>query len=158
MEEQDQCTAVLPSNLTFIKKVWPWIDFCLFSLFPFIIILISNVTIVGRLLYIRYLRRSLLQASNEISMTSLTAMQIAVSVCFLVTTSPIAIFHIIYKIDSYNEDYNASSLTLSHAVLNIILYTNNAIKFLLFVLSSPRFGKWTNESVSEGESFSTRVV
>ena len=134
------CFPPLQEHLSYISNVWPWIDFCLFSLMPFAIILTSNVAIVCRLLWSRYARRRHLRATHDVKMTSMTAILITVSIVFFVTTAPISIFLILSAMLHQDADiYQQAFMSLIWAVLNMILYTNNAVNFLLYCFSGPRF-------------------
>jgi hypothetical protein len=134
------CFTPLETHLSFINDVWPWIDFCLFSLLPFAVILTSNVAIVCRLLWSRYVRRRHLRATHDVKMSSMTAILITVSVVFFLTTAPISIFLILSAMLHKDADLQQRAyMALIWAVLNMILYTNNAVNFLLYCVSGPRF-------------------
>ena len=141
-EIQLACTPLLKTHISYMNNIWPWIDFCLFSLVPFTIIISSNVVIVCRLLWSSYTRRHHLHATSDVKMTSMTAILITVSIVFFVTTAPISIYLIQSAVLHQKANvYQRASLAMVWAVLNMILYTNNAVNFLLYFISGPRFRK-----------------
>ena len=134
------CLPQLPAHRSFMRNIWPWIDFCLLSLIPFTIIISSNVAIVCRLLWSRYTRRRNLHVSSSIKMTSMTAILITVSIMFLVTTAPFHIY-LIQRWDLRQEanEYQKATLNLVEAILSMICYINYSINFLLYCVSGTRF-------------------
>ena len=134
------CDIQLPAHASFIDYIWPWIDFCLISLIPFTIIISSNVAIVCRLLRSRYKRRHL-HVNSQVKMTSMTAVLITVSLMFLVTTAPLRIFTITLNMNQHKTAnvYQKATLSLVSAILNMILYINYSVNFLLYCVSGTRF-------------------
>ena len=128
----------------YINDIWPYIDICFTPLVPFAIIIISNVAIVYRLLWSSYRRRHL-HINTDVKMTSMTAILITVSIMFLVTTAPYHIYTTpsVYP-DKETDEYQNRTVDLVLAILNMILYTNYAVNFLLYCVSGPRFQKELN--------------
>ena len=62
------------------------------------------------------------------------------SFIFLLTTSPIVIYLVGY--DSFTEGASAkkwAQIELAWAVVNLLAYSNNALNFMLYCVSGPRF-------------------
>ena len=132
------CLILLRSPISYWSKIWPWIDLCLTSMVPFIIIVSSNVAIVCRLLWSRYTRRQSLHVSPNVEMTSMTAILITVSTVFLVTTAPLSTATVYYRIikllDRPQEAnvYQKAIKKLVFAILSMIYYMNTSVNFLLY--------------------------
>ncbi len=125
----------------FAGVVWHWVDFCLASLVPFVAMLVINTAIAAKLLHANHVRQVKLNAGSDTKMTSMTAILLCISFMFLLTTAPIALFLSTqdrwYADAKTDEDY--ARLDLVWASLNLLFYTNNAINFLLYCVSGPRF-------------------
>ena len=137
------CTPIDAGYLAFLLNVWPWIDFIVFSLLPFTLLIGSNVAILLRVLYSDYMRRKNLHPhGNSVKMTSMTAILITISFSFLITTAPISIF-LIATGAQWKSVASISQLgkRTVWAVFNLLTYVNNTINFLLYCVSGSRFRK-----------------
>ena len=135
------CTPINAGYEAFVRNVWPWIDFTVFSLLPFTLLICSNVAILLRVLYSDYLRRKNLHThGNTVKMNSMTAILITISFSFLVTTAPISIF-LIATGAQWGTVASISQLgkRTMWAVFNMLTYVNNTINFLLYCVSGSRF-------------------
>ena len=81
-----------------VEKVWPWVDTIVYSLLPFVIIMVLNILIIRQVLIARRHRNELpfgsmyeqRRPSHEGS-TRLTVMLLTISFAFLLTTLPMNI-------------------------------------------------------------------
>ncbi|XP_074647542.1 thyrotropin-releasing hormone receptor-like [Tubulanus polymorphus] len=140
---EDYCDIV-DRYSDFIFLAWGWIDFTVYSLIPWIVLTITNIAIIIRLRQMKNkvsvtpsvtkLRKS--SITSEESMISLTVMLIVVNIALLFTTTPLSIFLLIDKrtLGISREQWN-----MLHGYLTILAYLNNAINFLLYVVSGARF-------------------
>lgn len=77
-------------------------------------------------------------AKNKMSSTSCTL--IILNTVFLVSTTPISVFLIGYPYWSEKaSSHKMAALNLIWSLVNILMYTNNAINFLLYCLSGSKF-------------------
>ena len=119
----------------FIEDILPWIDFCLDSLIPFLIMLVANSAIAGKLIHTNHVRKVKLHVGNDKKLTSMTVILFLITFIFLLTTAPVGVFlSIIHHSQEDIERY--PSLWAS---LNLLFYSNFAINFLFYCISGPRF-------------------
>ena len=128
----------------FALRILPWIDFSLFSLIPFGVLAVANLSIVGKLLRRNYDRRKRLNKSTcHTKIGNLTFVNFAVSAWFLITTLPISVFLIKQHVWIQNGEMQTErSRTLTHfawAVTANISYLNNSFNFMLYIMTSRRF-------------------
>lgn len=152
VSELAECDEIDDSYRDFFAKTWPWIDLCVFCVIPFTVIVIGNVLILLRVIKSQNKTKSRIMPSTQngtIQTTthshgskhsSMTAMLFTLNVVFLVSTSPVSIYTI-------GEPYWAkgasgqkcAQLKLWWAIVNMFMYTNNSLNFLLYCLSGSRF-------------------
>ncbi|XP_074651651.1 uncharacterized protein LOC141906302 [Tubulanus polymorphus] len=123
----------------FINEVWVWIDLLIYSLIPWVVLSVCNVAIVFRVRQInrRVTANSILSgssASRRSKLTSMTVMLLVVNTSFLITTMPFAIY-VLCKV----EHLSRIRQELIYESLYLLSYTNNAINFLLYVISGAKF-------------------
>ncbi len=125
----------------FIRNQWPWIDFTVFCIIPFVLIFFGNLGISVRLLRSHFMKT--LTTAKSVKMTNMTVILMAVSVYFLIAILPIQIFLTIQGIwvGKPLHPHYAAQIQLYWAISNMLLYSNNAINFFLYILTSPRFRK-----------------
>lgn len=116
------------------NDIWPWIKLVVRNIIPFIIVFISTSAIFARILYLRHHRRN---AFNGDEMYTLTVMLIAVSLAFLLGTTPITLYYITYKPISTLEQLAIDNL--HWAIANLTNYLQFACSFPLYVITAPRF-------------------
>ena len=74
--------------------------------------------------------------------SSMTAMLCTLNTVFFITTLPISIYNIGYTYwYSTLDQHTIAKLELWWSVVNMLMYTNNALNFLLYSLSGSRFRK-----------------
>lgn len=146
---------------TFFYRMWYWFDFTLLSIIPFIFIIVGNVVITYCVFRAMEFRRQ--QAipitpyppftqSSTVSgtpsqtetykpLTSSTTMLIGISILFLVTTTPSAIYFL--KSDDWigldPDPETIARIRLLFTVTNLVYYANNSLNFLLYCLTGSRF-------------------
>ena len=128
---------VIPAYEWFFVHIWYWIDFTLLALVPFIVVLIGNcvmITCVVRAVHFRYRHEphpvgsagsqpsgAAVEGNKGKSVTSSTVMLMVLSIVFLLTTSPNAIYFL--KSDDWiaeaNDAHSEARLRLAFAVTNI---------------------------------------
>ncbi|XP_053400852.1 nociceptin receptor-like [Mercenaria mercenaria] len=147
---------VIPEHEEFMFKFWTWIDFAFAFAIPFCVLLTGNVAIIIKLKSSRNFReRSTIPLENgsqlrggstfrrERSTTfEFTITAIILNVTFAILVSPFSIFAIgqpyWFPNDTMTPERHAK-LVLIGTILLMILYTNNAINFVLYVLCGSKF-------------------
>ncbi len=120
----------------FMQNVFPWIRFCLTSLIPFLIMLVTNFAIAAKLIHAKHVRKVKLNVRKDEKLTSMTAILLTISVIFLLTTGPSSAFHIVLlPIDIKDR----APYRLVWSSLSLLFYTNYSVNFLLYCVSAPRF-------------------
>ncbi|KAH3848486.1 hypothetical protein DPMN_090853 [Dreissena polymorpha] len=150
---EDKCSTSDQSYTYFFRNVWPWIDMCVFCIIPFVVIVIGNVLILFKVLNSHkkanvtvaptnsHRARDQQQAIRNAKQSSMTAMLFTLNIVFLVTTLPVSI----YLIGRYAywtkgaDDATKAKLDFWWAVVNMLMYTNNSLNFLLYCLSGTKF-------------------
>ena len=142
----DQTFACVEANKYhfFALRILPWIDFSLFSLIPFAVLAVANLSIVGKLLRRNYVRSKRLNKSTcHTKIGNLTFVNFAVSAWFLITTLPISVFLIkqhVWILNGELQTVRSKTLTFfAWAVTANISYLNNSFNFMLYIMTSRRF-------------------
>ena len=146
------CADLWAAYEEFNRKIWPWIDLCLFCLFPFLFLITGNIAIIIKVCISNRKRRrhdANIGLSNTQNIkvrssktSSMTVMLLTTNAVFLACTSPISIFLIgeVYWFDFVNmQPRDAAIYELAWAGVNVVMYTNNSINFLLYCISGSRF-------------------
>ncbi|XP_076465414.1 cysteinyl leukotriene receptor 1-like [Babylonia areolata] len=138
--ELKKCTIL---NKFFLYKVWPWIDLCLYSLVPFCIIIVCNISIVVKLIIGSQRVQSMfhLTISPTVNLSSMTAILMVLNTTFLITTMPVSITNIMepYIITADSSEEEKERFHMIWAIVNLLQYTHHTINFLLYCLSGSRF-------------------
>ena len=121
------------------QNVFYWLDFVLLCLVPFVVILTSNTVVIVQISCRR-------PPSGQVSgkqtpmMSSTTAMLVLVSVVFLVTTVPVALYFIGLDIWFSEETVQGTANAyLTFTVTNLIYYVSNTINFVLYCVGGSQF-------------------
>lgn len=141
------CT-VLKSNPTmefYVTKVKPWQDFFLRAAAPFAILFVCNIVIVKTLISVSRERKQLRMTSNTGNVkTSLSGLLLALSTVYIICIAPLLIM---FFIDD-TWPFSRAVTTRSQAVASIrwaiaidMDYTNHAVNFILYCLTSSEFRK-----------------
>ncbi|RUS78443.1 hypothetical protein EGW08_013789, partial [Elysia chlorotica] len=161
----DPCTYINSVYKNFLTNVWPWIDFCVFNLVPFLLLSIGNTCIAVRVVMSR--RRAKrhgnragpstdrlsfkitdqappmrTSARNERT-SSMTAILLLLNMVFLATTTPVSVFFIIQDDwgNSVSTPKEIALFRLTFTVVNLVQYVNNSINFILYCITGSRFRK-----------------
>ena len=149
---EGMCVAIDDKYGFFFHSVWPWIDFSVYCLIPFVFIVIGNFLIIFKVLKSQRKTNSRhipsIQMSENIpdhhtgrKQTSMTAMLMTLNTVFLFTTSPVSIYSIGYPYWHTGSQKATALMELWWAIVNMLMYINNSLNFLLYCLSGPRFRK-----------------
>ncbi|XP_053395768.1 neuromedin-U receptor 2-like [Mercenaria mercenaria] len=143
-----KCNSIYDHYYDFLGFKWPWIDLCFFSLGPFTVLLIGNISIIVRVLISKHKTRTQIAplnggvgAKKSDKTSQLTAMLVVLNVVFFVCTIPISIYligepHWLKTLETYHD---LAVLRLWWAIVNTFMYLNNTINFILYFLSGSRF-------------------
>ena len=119
----------------FIKYVFSWIDTCLTSLVPYLIMLVTSSAIVAKLTRANQVRKVKLNVKRDKKLTSMTAILFSITGIFLLTTAPVTVFLSVIK---YSKR-NVAQYILHLDCLSLLFYVNYSVNFLLYCVSGPRF-------------------
>ena len=146
---EQKCSSVDEDYSNFFRAVWSWMDLCMFCLIPFAVIVFGNSIILFKLFQRR--RTSNQEDRNrelnhdhhhQHRHSSMTAMLCTLNTVFFITTLPISMYNIGYTYwYSTQDQHTIAKLELWWSVVNMLMYTNNALNFLLYSLSGSRFRK-----------------
>lgn len=163
-----KCVEIDRDYFNFFNKVWPWIDLCAFCAIPFTVIVVGNCLILFKVIKSQRKTNSRVvptiaggsrqMTGNAGKHSSMTAMLFTLNIVFLLSTSPISIYNVGYSY--WAEGASAelyARLDLWWAVVNMFMYTNNSLNFLLYCLSGTKFRRevvrifcFNRSAVSEG--------
>ncbi|XP_041363568.1 neuropeptide SIFamide receptor-like [Gigantopelta aegis] len=166
----DTCTGTSDDYYDFELFIWPWVDFCIYSVFPSSILIMCNISIIYKVvsssrqvLRDDFSNGSSIQnrsaASRQSQSSSLTAMLLSVSFTYVVTTTPFCIFTIysnVFSYDGYDSDQHEAVEKLVLSVVNMLQYTNNCINFILYCISGKRFRNELSGLCFRQDRFSSR--
>ncbi|CAH1782718.1 unnamed protein product [Owenia fusiformis] len=144
-----------PQFQTFVVQIWIWIDGCIGSFIPFIIMIICNICIIAKVMHARservemtnnsvinYRQSSMNSRRGDVcKFTSMTAMLLGISFGFIITTSPFSIYLLYYHSIDFNlrTEQNKAALFLAYSICGSIFYINSAINFLLYCITGRKF-------------------
>ena len=138
-----KCASIDENYSNFFRSVWSWMDLCMFCLIPFVVIVFGNSLILFNLFHRndqsnqRFGNRRHLHNHR---FSSMTTMLCTLNIVFFITTLPISIYNIGYTYWYSTQDQRSIAyLELWWSVVNMLMYTNNALNFLLYCLSGSRF-------------------
>ena len=139
------CTSKLDYEF-FVINMWPWIDAILYSLLPFVVIILLNSLIIHKVIHAQRNRQTIstsksAQSDNRESSTKLTVLLLTISFTFLITTLPMNAMIIAIAIKgSYASSYEeASKFRLGQTISTLLMYTNHGINFYLYLLTGQKF-------------------
>lgn len=139
-----KCVPKDGAYVYFFLNVFTKLYFVITFIIPFIILFLANSAIICRVHKKRINNRAVIQQPNAVSLysknASMTAMLITLNVVFIVCVAPVACFLPFYKkLTIPSADYRNNALELVWAIVNMMLYTNNTVNFVLYFLSGDRF-------------------
>ena len=116
-----------PSWQSLVRHIWSWVDSTISVFIPFILIIVCN----ARLLYL------LLQSPYYAWLkSSMTCTIMAVCLAFVLLKAPLTIN---YLLQCTALDSSYPTLLLSYTIVNLLCYTNNAVNFPVYFITSSRF-------------------
>ena len=128
----------------FLNYVWHYVDLCTFSLIPFFILSISNVSIIYRVISKhRKVKRQLAASSvapKQEKISSMTKLLLVLNFVFIVCTAPICVYLIGMEYwvppDVPRRIQEEDPWCV---VVTMLMYTNNTVNFILYSLSGSKF-------------------
>ena len=146
-----KCVSLYHQYSLFFRNIWTWIDLCVYCLIPLAVIAVGNSLILFK---IYHNSRELMRRQSSISamsrssqhnrrhhQASMTVVLITMNTAFLITTLPISVYDIGYTHWSMTTNQRSiAQLELWWAIVNMLMYSNNALNFLFF-LSGSHFRK-----------------
>ena len=163
LNPENQLCDAGPSYKVLVRQVWPWVDAAIYSMVPFLIISILNVSIIRGVLFARRKRtilqmhplvlttrrqvpRKITKQPNEHS-RSLTCMLLVISFSFVLTTLPMNVFTIVNAFvgpgtQSESEDdamLKFATFKLARTVVELLMYLNHSINFFLYCAMGEKF-------------------
>ena len=134
------CSFEINSNYEyFFKKIWIWIDMMIYSVIPFIVMLITSIVILIELNFnTKRLSRntgttgqnkSLVRKRNRRN-NQLLIMLMATNIYFLICSLPYFIGKRVFK----NENHSNISL-----LIDVLYYSNNSLNFIIYFLFSQKY-------------------
>ena len=140
------CNIAGDTYKSFVFNVWPWIDFTLYSIVPFLVIVICNTAIISKLRLRKKHRDEMASDSKNSSagkMTSMTAILLTISAVFLLTSVPISVY-LLFDLPWNQRDEKMTAHQMARnemwwAIVHSLVYLNSSTNFLLYCLTSPRF-------------------
>ncbi|CAH1776724.1 unnamed protein product [Owenia fusiformis] len=143
------------------RLLWRQIHMWAGSFVPFIIMALLNGLIIFRLCLLKH--KSAVRSTRPVGPTSATVTLFIVTVVFLLLTAPMA--HYYYYVAAskglwydVNDVRNLASRNLHFAIVNMLLYLNSAINFLLYSVSSSKFHKELTSLCCRQRSVETRAT
>lgn len=143
----NHCHYVSKSYLQFWISSWPSIDLVIFCIIPGSFLVVGNILIFVKVLISRrainrqvstYSTSS--QQRRDSKFSSMTAMLIAVNCVFLVCNIPSRAFMIENTSWSFDTcGHNYAKMSLLWCIFNLLMYVNNSVNFLLYIISGSRF-------------------
>ncbi|XP_053379853.1 FMRFamide receptor-like [Mercenaria mercenaria] len=129
---------------SFFSFVYPWIDLLLYFFIPSVILSVGEVLILRKVMESRRLRIRMSQKSNacvEITANSrsIIIMLLTVNAVFIICTTPISVFLIGRPYWVNSETGLTEHQEIVWAVVNLLMYLNHTINFILYFLSGSRF-------------------
>lgn len=124
----------------FMDKIWTWIDLCLSFAIPCALILIGNVLILVQLSRISHRRQDM--GVTQQGKHTLTILLHLLTIVFLVSMAPYAIFMIVIPYILENTTDVIHELETIDSILRILLLLlalNPTLNFILYFLSGSKF-------------------
>ncbi|XP_074659843.1 FMRFamide receptor-like [Tubulanus polymorphus] len=128
----------MPQKSFWWDHVWPKIDLCINALIPFVVLMLCNAVIIWK---VHESAKKVTKSSSGVTtksrLNSMTAMLISVNFVFLICNLPLTVYNL--DIFKPNTDHQNAIDWLIWAILNLLMYTNNAANFYIYSISGPRF-------------------
>ncbi|CAH1799707.1 unnamed protein product [Owenia fusiformis] len=142
-EIQFNC-AYLEGFEEFHRTFWPWIDASVASFIPFITLFVCNILIVTQLVKAAARRKNQMNVTSskqDDTTRSMTIMLVMISFLFLCFTSPVVLLDVVIQPDITRAPTTAekASEKLTVAIVNLLMYLNSALNFVMYCLSGKKF-------------------
>ncbi|CAH1786281.1 unnamed protein product [Owenia fusiformis] len=119
-----------------------WLDATIASILPFIIMLIANCMIIGKIVL-----HHTNQSKNKAKVTSMTIMLLVCNFAFIILTLPIVLLEIFksqwyqhFKDEKHDNFFKErEDLELHSTVCQMFQYLNHAINFIMYCFAGPAF-------------------
>jgi hypothetical protein len=147
-----RCQKLTQDYQDFLIYDWTWIKLHVYSAVPFGIILVSNICIILKVIASKKAAHKRVFPANannteekaSSGTTPMTILLLALNVVFLVCTTPNMAFYVAVSIlQPYTSTALEANMILFQAISNMLMYTNHAVNFLLYVLSGSGFRQQT---------------
>jgi hypothetical protein len=125
---------------TFVMFVWPWIHLFVACLIPSAIMVVCNTSIIMKLVHMS--KNNVGLDSESARLTKKNILLMCLCLVFLVTQLPIHIWVLVQQWKNYhglNPPETEAINSIFWAIIQLICYSNNAVNFLLYCFSGPRF-------------------
>ena len=141
--EEYTCDTGTRDYHVFLNYVWHYIDLCAYSVIPFFILSVSNISIIYRVVSKnRKIRRQLASSTSQSKekISSLTKLLLILNVVFIICTAPICVYLIGMKywvpgdVPKRIQEQDPWWVGVS-----LLMYINNTVNFFLYSLSGSRF-------------------
>ena len=146
------------------EHIWPWVDLCIFSIIPFILLGIGNCSI-GHNLLVRERSKRLQHPCKRVKdknssvsqKRSATKLLIILSAIFFITTLPASLYIVIISFNHSTDNETIERFNLFWAIASFFMYTNNAINFVLYCVSATNFRHEFKDMVKEFWQWTRKV-
>lgn len=142
------CGSMDPDLSNFDMHVYVYIDFCVYSLVPMLIMSVSNVLLIRILLKVQRNRASMMDSkafnrSNRFSVR-MTKMLLVCTLYFIITTVPNCIYLIVSNkiepgLKEKNDTVALARLNLFGSITYIMSFSNSCLDFYLYTAMNSRF-------------------
>ncbi len=127
-------------NQTHAYKVYPWVDLCLSSLIPGIIILVMNVIVVCHIRRVRLERLQMVRDCGSARDSGMTRMLIAISVLFLLLTLPAnSVLTVLATRDWKPPKEWVVPTEIAYKVAVFLTVLNSACNFMVYCVAGAKF-------------------
>ena len=125
----------------FVYNIFSYIQLLKFTIMPFLLILIGNICIIGRMIHAKRNARNLnTNQDNSGQVSQMTFLLLGISVTFIILNSPISILIILDYVWSLNQNiFVRAQLYLAVNIGNFLYNSNSAINFYIYCLTGSRF-------------------
>ncbi|XP_076438801.1 C-C chemokine receptor type 7-like [Babylonia areolata] len=144
-----RCSMKAGNYISFVSGVFTYIELTIYSVLPFLCLVLGNCVLVRKLFHsVKDIREKLNQGNSEQILArqrtanSVTVTVIVVSIAFIVLTLPVSINYILsYFAYEYREvsGYEYAKAHLTYTVCYLLADSNSAINFYLYCLTGRRF-------------------
>ncbi|XP_052811237.1 chemerin-like receptor 2 [Mya arenaria] len=128
-------------HFVFMYKVWSWIDFAFAFGLPFLTLVIGNSLIIKTLISHESFRRTRSRRTEETGRRTSqskqwTKVSVFLGLAFVILAMPIGVYQIgvPFWFPKQPDMATRNILKLIRAILHLLLYTNSAINFALYLL------------------------